>query len=244
MNSSWDKYFWPSYGPFKKNKEPVKEALYFGVMCFLISFSLVTYLSKLNSINDILKKPFTNKSILSQKLEQLEGQNTVLESQLLLLNHQYSKMLEKNTEEYLFKYNSLLAQKETKGKGVIISINDSTKPLAIGENPNLMIVHNVDLLSIVNELWRSGAKAISINNKRITSTTEFNCIGSTIMINNSRTLPPYTINAIGNQNNLYNTVINGYISKYNLTKYGIKYSINKNDKITVPASSKTIISEK
>ncbi|ETJ29995.1 Division initiation protein, partial [human gut metagenome] len=39
-----------------------------------------------------------------------------------------------------------------KGPGVSVLIEDSLKPVQSGENPNLYVIHDEDILRIVNEL--------------------------------------------------------------------------------------------
>ncbi|MEW5821400.1 MAG: DUF881 domain-containing protein [Cyanobacteriota bacterium] len=239
MNSGWEKYFLPSYGAIQEVRSPIKESIFFGGLCFLISLGLILNLKQTRANTDKLIFLLSTQPGLVQKIEILEAQNSILQSEIVSEKHKFTKQLETKTEKFLNNYNSLLAINKYKGEGVIITLNDSTKPLTYGENPNLMIVHNLDLLSIVNELWGSGAKAISVNDQRITATSEFNCIGPIILINKSRVLPPFTIKAIGDPEELERAVSNGYIKKYDLENFGIKFTIQKNESIEVPASSKT-----
>lgn len=238
MNSGWEKYFIPGYTHTQEAREPIKEKIFFGGICFLITLGILTHLKIKQLYPDQLNVTFFTRPGLLQKIEIIEAQNSVLESEILAEKHKFSQLLEQKAEKFLEKYNSLTAITEFKGEGVIVKLNDSTKPLTFGENPNLMIVHNLDLLSIVNELWGSGAKAIAINDQRITVESEFNCIGPIILINKVRVLPPFTIKAIGNPEKLYKIVNNGYIKKYDLEKFGISFSIQKSEDITIPASSK------
>ena len=43
-----------------------------------------------------------------------------------------------------------------KGPGVSVLIEDSLKPVQSGENPNLYVIHDEDILRIVNELRAGG----------------------------------------------------------------------------------------
>ena len=54
------------------------------------------------------------------------------------------------------------------GEGVIIKMEDSTRDAKAGENPNLYVIHDDDILRVVNELRAAGAEAISINEQRLT----------------------------------------------------------------------------
>ena len=66
----------------------------------------------------------------------------------------------------------------------------------------MYIIHDDDLLRVINELRAAGAEAIAINGERIVAMSEIRCAGPTLSVNNNRSAPPYEIKAIGNPNNL------------------------------------------
>jgi uncharacterized protein YlxW (UPF0749 family) len=241
MNTSWEKYFWSGYTEFQEPVETRNQSLFFGSLIFLIALGSTIHLKQTHLEHDKLNLMISSKPGITKQIEIVEAENSILESKILIENHKLASILEEKAEQFLKKYNHLMALQETQGEGVILTLNDSTKPLTSGENPNLMIVHNLDLLAIVNELWAGGAKAVSVNDQRITAASEFNCIGPIILINNTRVLPPFTIKAIGDPQKLIDTVTNGYIKRYNLEKYGIEFAIRKNDSIKVPASRETLL---
>lgn len=51
---------------------------------------------------------------------------------------------------------------------------------------NKLVVHNSDLIAIVNILKHANAEAISINGQRIISTSAITCEGSVIKINGEK----------------------------------------------------------
>jgi uncharacterized protein YlxW (UPF0749 family) len=83
------------------------------------------------------------------------------------------------------------------GQGITITIDDSKTKSKAGENPNLYLIHDDDLLKVINELKAAGAEAISINEQRLIATSEIRCAGPTLSVNNIRSAPPYEIKAIG-----------------------------------------------
>jgi len=93
---------------------------------------------------------------------------------------------------------------EKRGTGVVVTLDDAPSGRATSDN----ITHAADLRDIVNVLWRNGAQAISINGERIVFNTSIDCIVNTILINNTRTTPPYTIIAIGDSRQLSNALKN------------------------------------
>jgi uncharacterized protein YlxW (UPF0749 family) len=120
------------------------------------------------------------------------------------------------------------------GPGVEVVISDSAKPLSKGENPNIAIVHNEDLLRIVNELRASGAEALAINDQRLVESTEISCAGPTILVNKSRLTPPFDIRAIGNPDTMLAALqLRGGVVEY-LQFYGIQVNISKKPNVLVP----------
>ena len=81
------------------------------------------------------------------------------------------------------------------GPGLVITVND--RPNSISNNPNEDLIHEADLLMLINELKASGAEAISLNDERITAMTEVRCAGPLIIVNQNRIGPPFIIKAIG-----------------------------------------------
>lgn len=121
------------------------------------------------------------------------------------------------------------------GPGLVVTINDSSQPLQRGEDPNISIVHNDDLLRLVNELKSAGAEAVSVNDQRLVATSEIACAGTTILINKSRVAPPFVIRAIGNPDTMDSALsMRGGIVEY-LQFYGIQVNIAKKSKVVLPA---------
>ena len=58
------------------------------------------------------------------------------------------------------------------GPGVIVRLDDSSRKARTGENPNLYLIHDDDLLKVINELRAAGAEALSVNGQRLTGTSE------------------------------------------------------------------------
>jgi uncharacterized protein YlxW (UPF0749 family) len=120
------------------------------------------------------------------------------------------------------------------GAGIEVEIADSAKPLTKGENPNIAIVHNEDLLKIVNELRASGAAALSINDQRLVEASEISCAGPTILVNKTRLAPPFVIRAIGDADTMMAALaLRGGVVEY-LQFYGIQVTISRKPDIQVP----------
>lgn len=81
------------------------------------------------------------------------------------------------------------------GPGVLVTLRDSTKQQQ--QFIQDQIIHDVDVLKVVNELWNAGAEAITVNGLRWSNTTSSRCVGSTILVNNTVIASPIKIRAIG-----------------------------------------------
>ncbi|MEW5865369.1 MAG: DUF881 domain-containing protein [Bacillota bacterium] len=121
------------------------------------------------------------------------------------------------------------------GPGVTVVLDDSKRQAEPGESPEVFLVHDEDILKIVNELFAAGAEAISINGQRVIATTEVRCAGPVISVNNVRIGPPYEITAIGDPTTLDNALRmrDGILDT--LRTWGIEAKVQKVTTVRVPA---------
>ena len=123
------------------------------------------------------------------------------------------------------------------GSGVIVRMDDSKAAANIGDNPNLSVIHDEDILRIINELRAAGAEAISINGQRLIATSEIRCAGPTLSVNNVRSAPPFEIIAIGDKNSLENSIkMRGGVEDA-LKVWGIQIEVLPVEKVYIPAYS-------
>ena len=129
------------------------------------------------------------------------------------------------------------------GTGVVVTINDSKVPVKDNENPNLYLIHDEDILRIVNELRAGGAEAIAINDQRLIGVSEVLCAGPTIMVNGKVFAPPFVIKAIGDPKTLSAalTMRGGIVDT--LKYWGIELKIQKENQVVVPAFNGTFREE-
>lgn len=122
---------------------------------------------------------------------------------------------------------------EVKGKGLRVILDDrSSSNFATPDNDGL--VHSEDILKLVNELKSAGASAISVNNQRLVTTSEIVDAGSSIMVNQTRLVSPYSIQATGDPEALEASLtFRGSILEY-LKFYGIDVKVQPQQKVTIP----------
>ena len=125
------------------------------------------------------------------------------------------------------------------GPGVTVVLEDSTQANVTGDEADYLI-HDNDILSVINELRSAGAEAISLNGERILATSEVRCTGAVVTVNGRRYAAPYVIFAIGDPDTLYSalTMRNGVVDI--LSQWGITVRVTASDQLLIPAYSGTV----
>lgn len=141
-------------------------------------------------------------------------------------------------QQKIEKYEDILGMTDVKGPGVIVTVSDNdsynkSNNSFASINTSNYLVHDGNLLSIVNELKAGGAEAISINDKRVTNETAITCAGNVIQVNGEKVGSPFVIKAIGSKDLLYGEVNKNGGTVYKLKKYGVITEIKKNDNIEI-----------
>lgn len=96
---------------------------------------------------------------------------------------------------------------EVSGPGLRIELQDAPRSAdASGVDPNFLVVHQQDIQAFVNALWAGGAEAITLQGRRIISSTGIKCVGSTVVLDGVPYSPPYVIEAVGNTFDLMTAV--------------------------------------
>ena len=181
------------------HKETKIQQLMFKIIIFVAVFltSLgIVVLSKVNNRNsegivsaetNELRDTLTNESTKNKELiEKKQRKQKELESLK-------GKLTEKNVK---------LGLTNLRGEGIELVLKDGEDKKKVGNDALQIIVHDTDILEIVNVLRNAGAEAISINDQRVIATTPISCIGTVIKINDEKIGGPYVIRAIGNSDYL------------------------------------------
>ena len=128
---------------------------------------------------------------------------------------------------------------EVTGPGVIVTLTDGQSITAASVNANDLIVHDLDVLKVINELKNAGAEAISINDERLVNMTAISCGGNIIDINGEKVGAPFVIKAIGLPEQLSAlSRPGGYLSWMKEDGVGVK--LEKSNNITIPKYSGVI----
>lgn len=124
------------------------------------------------------------------------------------------------------------------GPGVEITLNDRNADELINDPYMLsnFIVHDIDLLQVVNELKIVGAEAIAINGTRMVETSRISCGGPVISVGDKdRFAPPFIITAIGDQEAIIDYFNSDQSIRRILLLFGLECSIEEKEEVHIPA---------
>ncbi|MGA0002550.1 MAG: DUF881 domain-containing protein [Candidatus Nanopelagicales bacterium] len=114
------------------------------------------------------------------------------------------------------------------GSALRISLDDAPResgtPLPSGVVPDDLVVHQQDVQSVVNAMWRGGATAVQVMDQRIISTSAIRCVGNTLLLQGRVYSPPFVITAVGNTSELQQalndepgvSLYREYVERFNL----------------------------
>ncbi|HEX9061646.1 MAG TPA: DUF881 domain-containing protein, partial [Clostridia bacterium] len=165
---------------------PLKEKWPIFVTIFLILGIVIGLQSK--SILNLSKKSGTLNKIerLRSQLDEVKKEGSRLKADISSLEKKADTDLKSAVDskndssltkklEYLENLKVMAGLTDVKGKGVIVKLDDAN--VRTSDNPNENIIHDSDMIRVVNELKKSGAQAISINGERLIATSEQVCAG-------------------------------------------------------------------
>jgi uncharacterized protein YlxW (UPF0749 family) len=174
-------------------------------------------------------------SIEEMKLLVNNMQNAVDSEKKAIADYKASKYLgdiiEINSQiEQIKFYNGFTA---VRGPGIMVRVSDN-----ISEDPELdimeRIVHDVDIVVLLNDLKAAGAEAIEVNGKRIINISEVVCAGPLIRVNGEVIPAPFVIIAIGDMDELYDAVTEEGTYAYELKNtYGMEVVAAQGYNLTV-----------
>lgn len=180
------------------------------------------------------RETYSNQRVedLVRRLNETEKSKAVLTEEIEGLRKGIPEEAMKKEQDRL---KNLAGLTDLKGPGVRVVLDDSKQNSKAGENSNLYIIHDEDVLKVINELKASGAEAIAVNDQRLIATSEVRCVGPTLLVNDVRYSPPYEIIAIGDSKTMDASLkLRGGVAE-TLKFYGIQIQIHQEKEIEIPA---------
>lgn len=187
-----------------------------------------------NSLEGTISRLETEQSQLKQQIANLRAKSAAEQQQAA---RSQSTMASLATE--LDAQRALAGTVPIRGPGLQILLDDSNvRRILPSQDPDNYIVHEYQIRDLVNLLWGSGASAIAVNGERFVNSTSVYCVGSTILINDTRTSPPYHIVAIGDVASMQRALDDGNSLrdlKSRVNIYGLILKVTKTGTFTLPA---------
>lgn len=188
--------------------------------------------SRVEELTTVLKEAEEERDSLKKEVEVLRGNLSEYEQ---AASEGESLIAVMNAE--LIRMRLIAGLTKVKGEGLIIYLEDSKLKAKPVEDTELFLIHEEDLLKVVNELFAAGAEAVSVNGQRMVANTEIRCAGPTILVNGTRIASPYEISAIGPAQGLESSLnMRGGIVEV-LRAVGIKIDLVKSSRVVIPAFS-------
>lgn len=132
----------------------------------------------------------------------------------------------------------VLGYSDVHGQGIKITMNDSSNDFSEDViDEKLSIIHNTDMIQVINDLKNAGAEAISINGQRVTDRTEVYCNGAFLRVNGVKIAAPFYIVAIGDKDVLKNYMLSEENYLKGLMLRGIEVDLEQENDIKINAYS-------
>jgi uncharacterized protein YlxW (UPF0749 family) len=218
------------------------------IICVVFGFSLIKAFhndgnsSEIGEVASIktIEKLLAQKKALEQKKKELDmlisehqAKVEVYESKAVENSAQLQEM--KKDLEHARLMAGLLP---VEGPGIEIVLNDRKRDTILSNNPYIMkyyVVHDSDMLNVINELREAGAEAIAVNGTRIMATSRISCGGPTINVGKTeRFAPPFVIHAVGDPNALLAHFQQEDSIYHDLIAWGLEFQIRKLDRVEIP----------
>lgn len=128
------------------------------------------------------------------------------------------------------------------GRGVTVSLDDAPRlpdgSRPAGARPDDLVVHQQDVQSVVNALWRSGATEMMIMDQRVIATTAVRCVGNTLLLHDAVYGPPFVITALGDQGRMVTGLdqdVDVALFRAASDAYGLGYTVERRDSLKLPS---------
>ena len=220
----------------------ITTSIVLGIMCFALTLGIFVQMKTVKNTNMAVSQNYEENELRAEvlkykekydnKFKELEKAEKELEEQRRISTENNDELAKK--EEEIKAGNKIIGLDEVTGPGKTITLSDSKLDINSVLDPNSLIVHDGDILSVINELKNAGAEAISINDQRMVPTTGIICGGNIIDINKEKVGAPFEIKAIGLPEQLAGlNRPGGYLNKLK-EEYSIGVELKKSNSITIP----------
>jgi len=215
----------------QKNSIPAYTSI--GIAVFFLAVMITAQITTMSKSEEVLKGKREDEladSLVTIKRDYDELKAKYEESQEIVEEYQTNSAsndsLIASMKNQINTLGLLAGTTDVQGEGIIITLYDG--------NNSGSLVHDSDVLTVVNELRVAGAEAISVNEQRIITTSAIRCVGSVIQVNYQKVAAPFEIKAIGNAQYLESAmkIKNGIVDT--LKELGIGVAISRQTEVKIP----------
>lgn len=127
------------------------------------------------------------------------------------------------------------------GPGVTVTLEDAPAELREdAEKINDLVVHEQDITAVVNAMWDGGAEAVTVQGRRVISTTSFKCSGNSVEVNGRYYAQPFVITAVGDVDRIRDRIdADRYLTFYRIQaateSVQIGWDMEEEEHVTAPA---------
>jgi len=190
------------------------------------------YLKAYDERNKLYKDISNLKNIYLNEYLKLQNYKSNDESTYAIMQD-FKKELEDN--------NLKLGLTPIEGEGIKITLNDATTASFGKYYSKSDLIHDSDILGIINDLRNAGAEAICINGQRVIYSTYSYCGGIYIDLSGIKIVAPYYITAIGNNSVLKNyLLLNETHYKWLKIDRSVSVELQELEKIKMPGYAGTL----
>lgn len=227
------------------NKKQIATTL--GVMCVLLTSGIIVQVNTINknpisnnirnSDNSLRDEVLKWKEKYDRAYAEFQESENKLEEVRQIASKDNNAFTE--TQQELKSINALLGLTELTGEGIVVTVADNDNASIKDENLANELVHNTDIIELVNELRNAEAEAISINGQRVLSTTYINCVGAVLTVDGEKINSPFVISAIGNRARLNSITRPGAYIQF-MEEDGIIVKVEESAEVKIPKYNKVI----
>ena len=191
-----------------------------------------------------------------KQYDQAYNERTKLYSELNSLKEQYHStsvklkkydtgdektlQVSKEIKKEVINNNLIIGNSDVSGQGVKITLEDGVD--SFDNNVTMsQLIHDSDIVQVINDLRNAGAEAISVNGIRVIYNNWGLCAGSNIDLNGVKIVTPFYISAIGNKDVMYNYLTLEQTHTALLQSSDVKIKIIKSNSINILAYNGNVV---
>ena len=227
----------------KVNKEKLVMSITIGISCFALMLVMFMQFKMVNQTDitaiETMKESELKLELASWREKYNQINERYVEVAAKIEEYKNERVSDAKTaqllETELQQLNEILGKTDVHGEGIVIQLVDKRgEPL--GDDAYVDAITAENLLIIVNQLFASGAEAVSVNGHRMIATSYIKDISGTEFIKvNGKRIPDntYVINAIGDPDYLRSAVVGkgGHVDE--LKELGHETSVEDSKEILI-----------